>query len=86
MTNRASVLWKILKKFAKKWPEMVVKTTIVTTRLGETVFTTILTPIHISKSSFHSNADLKEVPGWPDLCIQSVTEGLKIDVAFAKKD
>ena len=38
MTNRASVLWKILKKLAKKWPEMVVKTTIITTCLGETVF------------------------------------------------
>ena len=38
MTNRASVLWKILKGLAKKWPEMVVQWTIVTTRLGETVF------------------------------------------------
>ena len=40
MTNRASVLWKILKGLAKKWPEMVVQWTIVTTRLGETVFST----------------------------------------------
>ena len=38
MTNRASVLWKILKGLAKKWPEMVVQWSIVTTRLGETVF------------------------------------------------
>ena len=39
MTNRASVLWKILKGLAKKWPEIVVKWTIVTHRLGESVFT-----------------------------------------------
>ena len=38
MSNRASVLWNILKGLAKKWPEMVVKWTIVTTRLGELVF------------------------------------------------
>ena len=40
MTNRASVMWKILKGLAKKWPEIVVKWTIVTTRLGESVFIT----------------------------------------------
>ena len=38
MTNRVSVLWKILKGLAKKWPEMVVTWTIVTHRLGESVF------------------------------------------------
>ena len=43
MTNRASVLWKILKGLAKKWPEMVVQWTIVTTRLGETVFSLKMT-------------------------------------------
>ena len=38
MTNGASVLWKILKGLAKKWPEMVVKLTIVTHRLGDSDF------------------------------------------------
>ena len=38
MTNRASVLWKILKGLAKKWPEVVAKLTIITTHLGESVF------------------------------------------------
>ena len=40
MTNGTSVLWKLLKGLglAKKWPEMVLQWTVVTTRLGETVF------------------------------------------------
>ena len=62
MTNRASVLWKILKGLAKKWPEMVIQWTIVTTRLGETVF--MIKDVNLTKRApalkfFHSKEENK---------------------------
>ena len=69
MTNRGSVLWKILKGLAKKWPEMIVKVTIVTTHLGESVF--------IKDSiMFECKKGIKVFPGGPQT-ILSFTKGLE---------
>ena len=46
---------KDIKGLSKKWPEMVVKRTIVTTRLGESVFKQVLwNPLHRLRLKDHA--------------------------------